>query len=135
MRNPHSRTWIAAGVAAVILVAGIPAARMPAAQQIPGTYPVPSGNRQPQGEPSSVLNDPATDKEDARIRMEQQRDKLQIDDRQKHLLADTARLVQLSNELKDEVDKSGKYVTSVAAMRKAEEIEKLAHSVRDRMKN
>jgi hypothetical protein len=33
------------------------------------------------------------------------------------------------------VDKSGKYVTSVAAMRKAEEIEKLAHSVRDRMKN
>jgi hypothetical protein len=67
--------------------------------------------------------------------MEQQREKLQIDDRQKHLLADAARLVQLSNELKDEVDKSGKYVTSVAAMRKAEEIEKLAHSVRDRMKN
>jgi hypothetical protein len=67
--------------------------------------------------------------------MEEQRAKLQADDRQKHLLADTARLVELSNQLKDEVSKSSKYEVSVTAMRKAEEIEKLAHSVRDRIKN
>jgi translation initiation factor 1 (eIF-1/SUI1) len=67
--------------------------------------------------------------------MEQERQRLLADDRQKHLLEDSARLVQLSNDLKAEVDKSGKFVTSVTAIRDAEEIEKLAHSLRDRLKN
>jgi hypothetical protein len=107
-----------------------------AAQQTPGIYPPgQSGNRQQQGSPSPVLGEPPSAADEARVRMEEQRVKLQIDERQKHLQADTARLVQLSSELKEEVDKSGKYVTSVEAIRKAEEIEKLAHSVRDRMKN
>ena len=71
----------------------------------------------------------------AKERMEEQRAKLQADDRQKHLLADTARLVELSNQLQAEVNKSTKYEVSLTAMRKAEEIEKLAHSVRERIKN
>jgi len=134
MKDLQIGTWTVFVVVALGLGV-VPSRRMPAAQQqTPGTYPGQSGNRQQQGNPSPVLGEPS-EADEAKARMEQQREKLQIDDRQKHLLADAARLVQLSNELKDEVDKSGKYVTSVAAMRKAEEIEKLAHSVRDRMKN
>ena len=60
---------------------------------------------------------------------------LEANDRQKHLLEDTARLVQLSSQLQAEVEKSGKFVTSVTAIHEAEDIEKLAHSIRDRLKN
>jgi hypothetical protein len=134
MKNLQIRTWTAFVVVALGLGA-VPSGPLPAAQQIPGTNPGQSSNRPLQGTSTPMLGEAASEKDEANLRMEQQREKLQVDDRQKHLLADTARLVQLSNELKDEVDKSGKYVTSVAAIRKAEEIEKLAHSVRDRMKN
>jgi hypothetical protein len=83
----------------------------------------------PMGPPVPGNEDPTT------THMEQERQRLLVDDRQRHLLEDSARLVQLSNELKAEVDKSGKFVTSVTAIRDAEEIEKLAHSLRDRLKN
>ncbi|HEY6767317.1 MAG TPA: hypothetical protein VI386_21365 [Candidatus Sulfotelmatobacter sp.] len=47
---------------------------------------------------------------------------------------DTERLLKLAVELKAFVDKSNENVLSVDVIRKAEEIEKLAHSVRDKMK-
>ena len=50
------------------------------------------------------------------------------------LAADTAKLLQLANELKAEMDKSSKDMLSVGVMKKAEEVEKLAHKVRDEMK-
>ena len=57
------------------------------------------------------------------------------DERRKRLLADTARLLALSSELKDEVDKSSRDELSLGVIRKAAEIEKLARDVRERMKN
>ena len=54
--------------------------------------------------------------------------------RQKDLAADTAKLLALANELKAEMDKSTKDTLSLAVMRKAEEVEKLARKVRDEMK-
>ncbi len=57
------------------------------------------------------------------------------DDRRKHLMADTARLLQLSTELKAEVDKTTKDELSLDVVRKAAEIEKLAHDVKERMKS
>jgi hypothetical protein len=135
MKNLQMGMWMGTGVVTLMLGAGIGAGRITVAQQIPGAIPGQSGNRQQQRNPSPMLSEPPSETDEAKARLEQQQVKLQIDDRQKHLQSDTARLVQLSTELKDEVDKSGKYVTSVEAMRKAEEIEKLAHSVRDRMKN
>jgi hypothetical protein len=54
--------------------------------------------------------------------------------RQKDLAADTARLLQLANELKTEMDKSNKDTLSLSVVHKAEQIEKLAHSVQERMK-
>ena len=60
--------------------------------------------------------------------------KLQNDDRQKRLVADTDKLLALATDLKAQVDKSTKDTLSVDVIKKADEIEKLAHSVKERMK-
>jgi hypothetical protein len=57
------------------------------------------------------------------------------DERHKRLAADTAKLVELTNELKTEVDKASKDELSLDVVRKAAEIEKLAHDVKERMKS
>lgn len=67
--------------------------------------------------------------------MEEQQARLRNVERQKQLVADTQKLVALANELQTDVDKSSKDMLSLDVIRKAEEIEKLAHSVHDRMKN
>jgi hypothetical protein len=54
--------------------------------------------------------------------------------RKKEIADDSARLLKLATDLKAEVDKSDKDTLSIAVIRKAEEIEKLAHSVKDKMK-
>jgi hypothetical protein len=54
--------------------------------------------------------------------------------RQKQLANDTAKLLTLANELKAELDKSSKDTLSVSVIKKAEQVEKLAHKVRDEMK-
>lgn len=56
-------------------------------------------------------------------------------DRQKKMVEDTNKLVSLATDLKAQVEKSQTDVTANDAARKAEEIEKLAKSVRDRMKD
>ena len=55
-------------------------------------------------------------------------------ERQAILKADTDKLLKLAVELKDSVDKSNENVLSLEVVKKAEEIEKLAHSVKDKMK-
>jgi len=64
--------------------------------------------------------------------MEQQR--MRINERQKRLEADTEKLVALTTALKEQVDDSNKNILSVDMIKKAEEIEKLAHSVKERIK-
>ncbi|HKW16585.1 MAG TPA: hypothetical protein VJO35_03655 [Terriglobales bacterium] len=54
--------------------------------------------------------------------------------RQAELKRDTDRLLKLSTELKEYVDKSNENVLSLDVIKKAEEIEKLAHSVRTKMR-
>jgi len=56
-------------------------------------------------------------------------------DRQKKMVQDTNKLVSLATDLKEQVEKSQKDTITNDAARKAEEIEKLAKSVRDRMKD
>jgi hypothetical protein len=55
-------------------------------------------------------------------------------ERQAALKADTEKLVKLATELKAYVDKSNENVLSLEVLKKAEEIEKLARSVKDKMK-
>ena len=66
--------------------------------------------------------------------MENQRAKMRNEDRQKRLVEDTHKLLTLANQLNEEVDKSSKDTMSITVIKKAEEIEKLAKSVKERMK-
>lgn len=54
--------------------------------------------------------------------------------RQQDIVNDTAKLLDLAQQLKDEVDKSRKDQMSVSVIKKAEEIEKLAKAVKEKMK-
>ncbi|MBV9180359.1 MAG: hypothetical protein JO356_03540 [Acidobacteria bacterium] len=56
------------------------------------------------------------------------------DQRQAELKRDTEKLLKLSTELKDYVDKTDANVLSMDVIKKAEEIEKLARSVRMKMR-
>jgi HAMP domain-containing protein len=55
-------------------------------------------------------------------------------ERQKKLEEDTARLLSLATELKEQVDKTNQNIMSLDVIKKADEIERLAKSVKDRMK-
>ena len=53
---------------------------------------------------------------------------------QADLKRDTEKLLKLATELKESVDKTSKSTLSLNVIKKAEEIERLAHSVKDKMK-
>jgi hypothetical protein len=78
--------------------------------------------------PDAGSNDPMAG------RMENQQAKSRNMERQKKLQADTEKLLSLATELKEQVDKTDKNILSVDVIKKADEIEKLAKSVKDRMK-
>ena len=74
------------------------------------------------------------DADDARGRIEHDMAKKAAKERVAALKSDTDKLLKLSVELKSYVDKSDENVLSLDVIRKAEEIEKLAHSVKEKMK-
>lgn len=80
----------------------------------------PQQRRQEQDEELSTIQ-----KENARRANEQ---------RQLELRRDTDKLLQLTNELKQYVDKTNENILSLEVIRKAEEIERLAKSVKEKMK-
>ena len=75
------------------------------------------------------------DREDVeRAKMEKDLAKKANRERQAQLQRDTDNLLKLANELKQYVDKSNENTLSLNVVKKAEEIEKLAHSVKEKMK-
>lgn len=82
----------------------------------------------PLGSPTANEPDPLAEK------MHEQQALARTTERQKKLVADTNKLLELATELKTEVDKTNKDVLSLDVIKKADEIEKLAHSVKERMK-
>jgi len=131
-------------VGCCVLAAALPAAAQ-MRQQIPCTSPscstdpmggMPQGGgrsgtqRIPQPQPPMIPDNNIPN--DSKIEHDQA--KLRNMDRQKQLVADTQKLVSLANELQADVQKSNKDTLSVDVIRKADEIEKLAKSVRDKMK-
>jgi hypothetical protein len=54
--------------------------------------------------------------------------------RQEEIRRDTDKMLQLTEELKDYLQKTERGVMSVDAIKKAEQIEKLAHGVKSKMK-
>jgi hypothetical protein len=77
---------------------------------------------------------PVAPRDERTASMEEEQAKMRNIERQKRLVEDTAKLLELANELKAEVDKSDKNTLSLDVVRKADEIEKLAHSVKEKMK-
>jgi hypothetical protein len=99
----------------------VPPVLIPGATTQPGTLP--------------PLDSPTLGTDPMHTHMEAERMKAMNDDRHKKLAADIDRLSSLINELKSDVDKANKDELSVEVIRKASEIEKLAHDVQSRMKN
>jgi hypothetical protein len=115
-------SWPAIGMAAVLCLTLIPGS---------GQQP----NNPPRNVPEFINRLPDAN-DQARMRQEQ---KTQADfayanaARQKQVADDTAKLLKLANDLKSDVDKAGANTLSVAALRKADAIEKLAHNIKLRM--
>jgi hypothetical protein len=95
----------------------------------------PTSAQNPPLPPSHLPGEQTNPTEDeARARMEREMQKKANKDRYSALKRDTDKLLQLATELKTNVDKSSENTLSVDVVKKAEEIEKLAHSVKEKMK-
>lgn len=75
-----------------------------------------------------------SDDDDPRARIAHDMEKKAAKERVAALKNDTDKLLKLSAELKSYVDKSDENVLSLTVIKKAGEIEKLARSVKDKMK-
>lgn len=97
--------------------------------------------QQPTLIPHPILLPEANRPLDANQRMEMQEQQEKSKDysaanveRKKQIGDDSAKLLKLATDLKAEVDKTTKDTLSLGVIRKADEIEKLAHSVKEKMK-
>ncbi|MGA7928544.1 MAG: hypothetical protein WCA20_21435 [Candidatus Sulfotelmatobacter sp.] len=90
----------------------------------------------PAAPPPLMKADPTrpTDADEAQQRLARDMAKKANLQRQAALKSDTDKLLKLAVDLKNSVDKSNENVLSLEVLKKAEEIEKLAHSVKDKMK-
>ena len=82
--------------------------------------------------PHTIPPDPVED--EAQRRFEHDQRKKANEERFQKVKEDTEKLVQLSNELKEYVGKANEHTLSLDVIKKAEEIERLAKSVKDKMK-
>jgi hypothetical protein len=89
----------------------------------------------PEQQPAPIKRELApADEDEARARIAHDMEKKAAKERVAALKSDTDKLLKLSVELKAYVDKADENVLSLDVIRKAEEIEKLARSVKDKMK-
>ena len=81
-----------------------------------------------QGDPNSKINlPPFASSEEKQVKMREE-------ERQKRLIADTDRLLALVTQLHEDVAKTDRHILSIDVVKRADEIEKLAHSVKEREK-
>jgi len=114
---------------AVLLLLTTPGLTVPSFGQNSGQSP----NQIPRLSPNPGLApDDRIDEE--RAKMEKDMAKKANRERQAQLQRDTDNLLKLANELKQSVDKSNENTLSLDVVKKAEEIEKLARSVKEKMK-
>ena len=94
--------------------------------------PLPKTSASPQLDPLAAQK--AGIEDGPRARMERDMATKANQARQADLKRDTEKLLKLASELKESVDKSSESTLSLDVIKKAEEIEKLARSVKDKMK-
>jgi hypothetical protein len=116
--------------AAASAAALAPAPQSQQTQQTPQVQNPPLGSR-----PLGAGTSPGSDDDPMMHHMAAQLAKSRNNLRQQQLVTDTAKLLELATELKAEVEKSNKDTLSLAVVKKAEEIEKLAKSVKDKMRD
>jgi hypothetical protein len=80
------------------------------------------------GAASAPYNPESAAQDDARMKMLNE-------ERRRQIPAETERLVELTTELRDIVGQASADETPVGAIRKAAEIQKLAHDIKNRMQN
>lgn len=129
----RGRLGSAATILVLILSAGLRAAPGAAQQQHqPGALPDLSQPTSSPHVPGMGTADSAPDP--MRASMKEQMIRQANEQRHKKMLDDANKLVQLSNELKADVEKTQNDELSVEVLKKAAELEKLAHDVQQKMK-
>jgi hypothetical protein len=125
----HVRTLFKSGALAwLVLFAALPASNLLHSQAGPNPnqpIPGPDASRPLDANQIMTMHDQQSKK--ANVQAANVERKRQIAD-------DSAKLLKLATDLKAEVDKTSKDTLSLGVIRKAEEIEKLAHSVKEKMK-
>ena len=124
-----SRVAILRTVLVVSIFAGAGSGQV---RQEPGSISSPSSKNNP-SLPSLDRSD-SMGADSLNARMQEQQLRSRNSDRQKRLVSDTDKLVTLVKELKEQVETPDKPLQPSDVGKKAEEIEKLAKSVKDRMK-
>jgi hypothetical protein len=115
---------------------------MPTQLQHQSAHPPPATPRADQGSalPTQGVDaqdpqfGPERQKDPSEEKMERSREKALNKQRQTQLEKDTERLLKLATELKQYVDKTDEHTLSLDVIKKAEEIEKLAKSIKEKMK-
>ena len=97
--------------------------------QSPGLVPTPNGPMPANSDPKDKGDTDPTIKS-----IEQRQARARNDDRQKRLVSDTDKLLALATQLHEDVGKTDKNILSLDVVKRAEEIEKLARSVKERMR-
>lgn len=130
-RPAQQRPAHLARVAAIVLIA-LPGAVL--------AQPSPPSGSQPRPDKVGLLT-PINQPPDANARMEEHEHpapdtdfKGANEERRKQIVDDSSRLLKLAAELKAEVEKTGKDTLSLDVIRKADDIERLAHGVKQKMK-
>jgi hypothetical protein len=136
--------WPRRGIRALVCLAAL-AALAPVASR--GQQSTQQATPSTPPRPHSILLPEANRLPDANDQMEmrEQKEKQDQDDkgkansaanveRKKQIADDSAMLLKLATALKAEVDKTNKDTLSLDVIRKADEIERLAHSVKEKMK-
>jgi hypothetical protein len=120
------RSWLLGGLAILAF----------ASPSVIAQQPAPSPATSTEAKPASVDTTPANTTPDAAPpeSLAQRRAGAAMQERKNQLAVDTAKLLQLANELKAEMDKSSKDTLSLSVIKKADEVEKLARKVRAEMK-
>jgi hypothetical protein len=128
-RNVSTRGVCAVACLGAILLAVTPSLGMATPYQVHQAGPPPSP-----GLPPIDGSQPADPRDPTAPLREASRVRAVANERQKKIIDDTARLLQLATELKTDVDKTTKEEMSMDVIRKADEIERLAHDVKQRTK-
>ena len=125
--------WVLVAVCAVL------SATIAAEAQTQSNTPSPAGGalRMDKADDPTPINQPPD--AIAQMQMQDQQGKQQNfaqanTERKKQIADDSAKLLKLATDLKAEVDKTTKDTLSLSVIRKADEIERLAHSVKEKMK-